>query len=235
MGLIKHGVGPEEGAIPRHGSWPEEWIGHIFDFPQEPITDHWRSITMRHSVKLLLPATILALTACGKGDTAAKTSEGESAVQVPQGSGETATTIHLVVDGGPHAGTYDAKSSDLTCTYGFAGKGSWGNQYSVMGKPANEFSSLQLIVPDAKDAADGTDKFIITVGFGELMKPSWSEHTINTGASLSGASDEGKKEGSGTITVEDRGKTGKVSFKGKTKDNVGLEGTIDCHQLMRGE
>jgi hypothetical protein len=190
---------------------------------------------MHHSVKLLLPAAILALAACGKGDTAAKTEDGESAVQVPQGSGGTATTIHLVVEGGPHAGTYDAKSSDLTCTYGFAGKGSWGNQYSVTGKSANEFSSLQLIVPDTKDAADGTDKFLITVGFGELMKPSWSEHTINTGATLGGVSDDVKKEGTGTITVEDKGKTGKVSFKGKTKDNVGLEGTIDCHQLMRSD
>ena len=95
--------------------------------------------------------------------------------------------------------------------------------------------SLQLIVPDAKDAADGTDKFLITVGFGELMKPSWSEHTINTGATLHGVSDDVKKEGTGTITVEDKGKTGKVTFKGKTKDNVGLEGTIDCQQLMRSE
>jgi hypothetical protein len=34
---------------------------------------------------------------------------------------------------------------------------------------------------------------------------------------------------------EDKGKSGKVSFKGKTKDNVSLEGTIDCHQVMRGE
>jgi len=151
------------------------------------------------------------------------------------GSGGTATTIHLVVSGGPHAGTYDAKSENITCTYGFAGKGSWGNQYSVQGKPANEFSSLQLIVPDTKDAADGTDKFLITAGFGDLLKPSWSEHTINTGASLGGGSDNVKKEGSGTITVDDKGKTGKVTFKGKTKDNVGLEGTIDCHQLMRSE
>jgi hypothetical protein len=190
---------------------------------------------MHASMRLFLPATVLALAACGKNDSAAQAGGDESAIQTPKGSGGTATTIHLVVDGGPHAGTYDAKSENLTCTYGFAGKGSWGNQYSVQGKGANEFSSLQLIVPDTKDAADGTDKFLITVGFGELMKPTWSEHTINTGASLGGVSDDVKKEGSGTITIEDKGKTGKVSFKGKTKDNVGLEGTIDCHQLMRSE
>jgi hypothetical protein len=190
---------------------------------------------MHLSMRRFLPAAVLALAACGKNDSAPQAGEGESAVQVPMGSGGTATTIHLVVSGGPHAGTYDAKSDDITCTYGFAGKGSWGNQYSVQGKPGNEFSSLQLIVPDTKDAADGTDKFLITVGFGDLLKPTWSEHTINTGASLGGGSGDVKKEGSGTITVDDKGKTGKVTFKGKTKDNVGLEGTIDCHQLMRSE
>lgn len=182
---------------------------------------------MRHSVDLLLPAAVLALAACGKGDTAMRAAGGESTVQAPQATGPTATTLHLVVGGGPHAGTYDAKSHDITCTYGFAGKGSWGNQYSVTGKKPNEFSSLQLIVPDTKDAADGTDKFLITAAFGELMQPGYTDHTINT--------TKDNKEGSGTITVDDKGKTGKVSFKGKTKDNVTLEGTIDCHQLMRGD
>ena len=135
---------------------------------------------MRHSVDLLLPAAVLALAACGKGDTATRAAGGESTVQAPQATGPTATTLHLVVGGGPHAGTYDAKSHDITCTYGFAGKGSWGNQYSVTGKKPNEFSSLQLIVPDTKDAADGTDKFLITAAFGELMQPGYTDHTINT-------------------------------------------------------
>jgi hypothetical protein len=194
---------------------------------------------MRHSVKLLLPVTILAFAACGKGDTAAKTADGESdggsAVQVPPSTGAAATTIHLVVQGGPHAGTYDAKSSDITCSYGLAGKGAWGNQYSVTGKKPTEFSSLQLIVPNAKGAAGGTNKFLLTAGFGQLMQPGYSEHTINTGASLAGQSEKVTGEGTGTITVEDKGTTGKVTFKGKTKDDVGLEGTIDCHQLLRNE
>jgi hypothetical protein len=67
------------------------------------------------------------------------------------------------------------------------------------------------------------------------MQPTWSEHTINTGASLSGVSDDVKKEGTGTIRVEDRRKSGKVTFQAKTNDNVSLEGTIDCHQVMRSE
>ena len=183
-----------------------------------------------------LPIMTFALGACGGGGDNANNGDGEaSTISTPKGSGGTATTIHLVIGGGPHAGTYDAKSDNLTCTYGFAGPGSWGNQYSVTGKKPSEFSSLQLIVPDTKDAADGTDRFMMTAGFGELLQPGYTEYTINTGASLSGTSDDVKKEGSGTITVDDKGKSGKVTFKGKTKENVTLEGTIDCHQLMRGE
>ena len=183
---------------------------------------------MPRSLSACLSALTFVLSSCGgaKDDSAEKANGEGSIVRAPTAGG-TATTIHLVIGGGPHAGTYDAKSDDITCTYGFAGKGSWGNQYSVTGKKGTEFSSLQLIVPDAKDAADGTDKFLMTAAFGELMQPSYSEHTINT--------TKENREGSGTITVDDKGKTGKVTFKGTTKDNVTLDGTIDCHQLMRSE
>ena len=191
---------------------------------------------MHLPVTATLGALCLALVSCGGSeDRPGQQAESNSRVETPAGSGGKATTIHLVVGGGPHAGTYDATSDNLTCTYGFAGPGSWGNQYSVTGKSPQEFSSLQLIVPDTKDAADGTDRFLMTAGFGELMKPGYTEYTINTGAGLGGSSENVKKEGSGTITVDDKGKSGKVTFKGKTKDNVTLDGTIDCHQVMRGE
>jgi hypothetical protein len=176
---------------------------------------------------LLLPCFFVSLSGCGGGDKTARSDAAGSPGTVSNG-GATATTIHVVIGGGKHAGTYDAKSSEITCTHGFAGPGSWGNQYSVTGKKADEFSSLQLIVPDTKDAADGTDKFLVTVAFGELLQPSFTDYTINT----QGGS---KKAGSGTVTVDDRGKTGKVVFKGKTAEGVTLEGTIDCHQLMRGQ
>ncbi len=183
---------------------------------------------MRHSVNLLLPMVVLALAACGKSDTVARSDDGGTTARVPEATGKTATTIHLVVQGGPHAGTYDATSSDITCTYGFAGPGSWGNQYSVTGKRPNEFSSLQLIVADAKDAADGTDEFLMTIGFGELFKEGYSEHVIDTQKELN-------QKGSGTIQVDDRKTGGKVTFEGKAQDGATLEGTIDCLRMMRSE
>lgn len=188
---------------------------------------------MRYSATSLLSACMF-LAACGGADSEANV-DADSAPQASASSGgQPATTIHLVVGGGPHAGTYDATSADITCSYGFAGPGSWGNQYSVSDKGPNEFSSLQLIVPDTKDAADGTETFLLTAGFGSMTDPGYTEHTINTGAKLGGADPNAERKGSGTITVDDNGQTGKVTFKGTTEDNVTLEGTIDCHRLMRG-
>src|SRR5687768_3720807 len=63
-----------------------------------------------------------------------------------------------------------------TCTHGFA----WGNQYSVAGRKRNELSSLQLIVPNARDAADGTGDFLLSAGFGDLMRQGYVEYRINT-------------------------------------------------------
>jgi hypothetical protein len=183
---------------------------------------------MRHSPCLVVSTLLVTLAACGKGEPDARSSADAPQVEA-SGTGPVATTIHLVIGGGEHAGTYDAKSNDITCTYGFAGPGSWGNQYSVTGKKPTEFSSLQLIVPNTKDAADGTNELLMTIGFGELFKPGYSEHVIDTRKTAS------SKKGSGTITVDDRKTGGKVSFKGKAEDGATLEGTIDCHQMMRGD
>ena len=192
---------------------------------------------MRKSAASILSACIF-LAACGGGDDetgASETSLDGSTPEAPAASGgQPATTIHLVVGGGPHAGTYDVTSADVTCSYGFAGPGSWGNQYSVTDKNPGEFSSLQLIAPDTEDAADGTQTFRLTAGFGSMLNPGYSEHTIDTGATLGGTDSSREHSGTGTVTVDDRGQSGNVTFTGTTEDNVTLEGTIDCHRLMRG-
>lgn len=188
---------------------------------------------MRYPAASLLSACMF-LAACGGGDNEGNGEAGGAPQASGSSGGQPATTIHLVVGGGPHAGTYDVTSADITCSYGFAGPGSWGNQYSVSDKKPNEFSSLQLIVPDTKDAADGSETFLLTAGFGSMLEAGYTEHTINTGAKLGGADPDMEHKGSGTITVDDKGQTGKVTFKGTTQDNVTLEGTIDCHRLMRG-
>ncbi len=137
-------------------------------------------------------------------------------------------TAHLVVTGGPNAGTYDAQSDKGGCSAGLTGAGSWGNQLSQpKEKDPAKFNSLQLIVPDAKKAASGGKEFFIMFRFGSIMGKN-TEYTVETRPA------EAKKKGSGTVTVEDKGATGKVSFSVTSAEGYKFEGAIDCKSVMRG-
>jgi hypothetical protein len=135
--------------------------------------------------------------------------------------------IHLEVTGGANAGIYDVVMKGGGCSYGLAGDNAWGNQYSEDTKDSKQFSSLQLVVPDAKAAANGTSAFQLTAQFGPLFGGDGHSYDVNT------RSNAGTKSGSGTVTVQDQGKTGKVTFDAKTVNGVGLKGTIDCQSVMR--
>ncbi len=137
-------------------------------------------------------------------------------------------TAHLVVTGGPNAGTYDAQTDKGGCPAGLTGAGSWGSQLSQpKEKDPAKFNSLQLIVPDAKQAAAGGKEFFILFRFGSIMGQ-------NTAYTVETRSTEAKKKGSGTVTVDDKGATGKVSFNVTSAEGYKFEGTIDCKTVMRG-
>jgi hypothetical protein len=67
----------------------------------------------------------------------------------------------------------------------------------------------------------------MTVQFGPLFGSGGHSYDVNTRPESS------NKGGSGTVTVQDQGSTGKVTFDAKSKDGVGLKGTIDCQDVMR--
>lgn len=132
-------------------------------------------------------------------------------------------TIHVVITGGPNAGTYDGSTDRGGCSAGLTGHGSWGNQYSLV-KENNPkvLNSIQLIVPDAKEAAKGTHNFFLNVAFGRITARV-AEYKIETE----------KKSGSGTVTVNDKGATAIVTFDATTATGVRLAGTIDCKSVQR--
>ncbi|HEU0016425.1 MAG TPA: hypothetical protein VFQ45_22285 [Longimicrobium sp.] len=190
--------------------------------------------------RCLTPLLYLALAAgaaaCGGDDSAdgdaAATKEAAPAGQnapaaTPAAAGKVNSEIDLTVTGGPHAGNYRAAATSGGCSYGFAGEGTWGNQYSEDTQDPRKFSSLQLIVPDAKGAAGGTSQFKMTVQFGQLFGGDGASYDIDT------RPDANTPQGEGTLTVEDRGSSGTVRFDGKTRDGVGLKGTINCHTVAR--
>ena len=191
--------------------------------------DRLTAMPINHARTLVAAFALLALTAaCSKESaTADSTGAASAAATSDASSGASKGKIHLEVTGGANAGTYDVEMKDAGCSYGLAGEHAWGNQYSIDTTDPKQFSSLQLVVPDAKAAANGTSTFQMTVQFGPLFGSGGNSYDVNT------RSDASNKGGSGTVTVQDQGSTGKVTFDAKSKDGVGLKGTIDCQDVMR--
>ena len=133
-----------------------------------------------------------------------------------------ATTISLEVGAGPHQGSYQVSSQDVTCTYGYAGEGLWGNQYSIDASSAETFSSLQLIV-DTRKATEGTGEFLTTLSFGPLFTPQSTSYTIDTANDV----------GSGFLTLDDRGGSATVHISGESGEGIPFEATIECHRVLR--
>jgi hypothetical protein len=134
-------------------------------------------------------------------------------------------TVHVVITGGAHAGTYDGSTDRGGCSAGMTGKGSFGNQYSLPKEnDPKVLNSVQIIVPDAKAAANGTHNFFLNVAFGRIFKRV-AEYKV----------EPEKKVGTGTVTVHDKGSTATISFDAKTADGVHLVGTVDCKSVLRAQ
>jgi hypothetical protein len=136
-------------------------------------------------------------------------------------------TVHVVIGGGPMAGTYDASETKGGCSTGANGPGSWGNAFSNPKAGAKEIGALSLIVPDAKAAAAGTKQFMLQLRIGSILSPSNVAYTIETRPA------EKSQQGEGTVRVADAGATAKVTLDGKTKDGIGVTATIDCKTVVR--
>lgn len=171
--------------------------------------------------RIILFATTLFLFACNNSSSNSSkeslSTEKSSSREQPAAM---ASEIKVTLTGGANAGIYTVTSANPTCSMGLTGKNSFGNQYSVEGKKANELSSVQMIIDDADAAKKGTDKFMITISFGELFKGKSYEIKENSG--------------SGTATLSESGSTKTVSVEGKTKDGVGISATIICNSVLNG-
>jgi len=191
--------------------------------------DRLPPMPINHARALVAAFALLALTAACSKESATADSTGAATATAANdaSSGASKGKIHLEVTGGANAGTYDVEMKDTGCSYGLAGEHAWGNQYSIDTNDPKAFSSLQLVVPDTRAAASGTSNFQMTVQFGPLFGNGGHSYDVNTRPESS------SKGGSGTVTVQDQGKTGKVTFDAKSKDGVGLKGTIDCQDVVR--
>jgi len=128
------------------------------------------------------------------------------------------TTVNVTLTGGAHAGTYTG-TADPLCSFGLAGEGVWGTQYSVFeGIAAGQLSSLQLIYnPDGAQLQT-------TVGIGPIFDTAngYTEYEITY--QYEGHNDSG----TGTVQVTDGGSTAVLHVTGATADGVGVDATINC-------
>jgi len=173
----------------------------------------------------------LALAGCDErkvsnSDPVPTTGAREEPGVIDSGPASLSAMIQLNVTGGPMAGQYSAEVAQGGCTAGLANPGSWANQYVVDTQDPRTFSSLQLLVPNA-EGRGASDQFMMTVTFGPVQEP--TEFHVET------RGDAGNRSGSGTVLVEDNGNSGKVVFDARTADGVGLQGTITCRSVIRGE
>ena len=171
-------------------------------------------------------AGMLALSACSTNE-GGETDTGAPAAAAPASSsaepaGGGATSMRVVLTGGPKPGSYDKQSADPTCTVGYAAAGGWGNAANDLDDTSG-LIGIDLVVPKPEAAKSGTSDFMMTVYVDDRNDPK-NQFTINPPSD----------RGSGTATIDDRGSTARVTVRGTTKEGVGVDATIECRQVLRG-
>ena len=191
---------------------------------------------MRLFRSTVAPAVVLAfiLAACGGGTastdepdpgtdgdpTVAATDDGATDGNGSAGNGgDAAASVEVTVTGGAFEGTYSGSVPDGGCSRGATGDNTFGLQYST--DENVELSSLQLIVNDADAATSGeTDDFMTTLTFGDLL----------SGTSVDIEPPE--SNGSGTVSIDDRGDTATITIEGETSDGAAIDATVECHSVF---
>lgn len=173
------------------------------------------------------PTTGAATSTTATNSTAAipSTVQGNPGRVDSRGSGN-ASIIDVVVTGGPHAGTYQRRSSNATCSANLTGNGSWGNQYSDP-DINDSLSSLQLIVDNQTEGADGTSKFLTTFTFGDILSPTSTKYEYDGRA-------DSRKSQSGIVKIEGGDQNAKVTIHIEPEGGVKIDATIQCNEVVRG-
>lgn len=130
--------------------------------------------------------------------------------------------IHVVLTGGPNAGTYDVSSPTTTCSCNIMEGMAFGNQFSL--KDGTGVTSLQLIAPDRAKANAGTDVFYVKVAFGKrLVGPKYE---------LGKESMKVTEKANGTLKISTTANSTVATISGTTKDGVKMDIKLECFKLM---
>jgi len=162
-------------------------------------------ISMSHSVRALG----VALAVVGAG---------------PLSSQALTATTHVVIAGGPMAGSHDGESTRATaCSSGVDGRGVFSVQIADPRPAADKFSGLQLVAPNPM--ASGSSQFLVHVTFGAPGRT--TDYVVETRPT------ETALTGSGRVAVEDAGSTASVTFYGTTAKGIKFTGSVICKYVLR--
>ena len=135
-------------------------------------------------------------------------------------AGDGAASIEVSVTGGEFEGDYTGSVPDGGCSRGATGENTFGLQYST-DEAGVDIGSLQLVVNDAEAASSGgSDDFLMLIEFGELFAGTQME--VEPPA----------EQGSGTVSLDDRGDTATITLDVETAEGVGIAATVECHSVF---
>lgn len=182
--------------------------------------------TMKTHRLAFLSLLVVALVACGNADTDPSQDTAPAAGEPPAatpavGAGST-TTMRVVVTGGSKAGTWTKLQTSPNCTMGYADEGAFGVAANELDAGGDGLLGVDIIVPDAANAASGTPdfRFIAYIGGSDTA----NQLEIHPK----------KNKGSGTASVERRGRAATVTVRGRTADGVEIDASVECSTVLGG-
>jgi hypothetical protein len=172
-------------------------------------------------------ATPGATATSGATNTPAATTGAPSPVSSVAAGGD---IVHVVLTGGPAAGTYSSAVDDPHCTLGLIGPGAWGVQWSIADAAAGQISSVQLVLAakgheDDENAMFKGTALLLSVTVGSLMD--------GTTFDVDDKTDDSQDKGSGSAQVQDSGSAAVIHAIGTTKDGVKIDATVNCPTVSR--
>jgi hypothetical protein len=133
------------------------------------------------------------------------------------------------VSGGPHAGEYTLRNSDVPCEITAEKPPHPKHQFSVTlggftpSKDPAKLTLLMVIVPDA-DLRGANRSFFTSINFGDVSRGTQYNAETRPGEKLGG---------SGSVTVAPHGQDATVTFDVKSAEGVTYKGTILCTAVSR--
>ena len=175
----------------------------------------------RSSIVVVSLGLCAAMVGCGSSSTASNPGASNSGPNSPIAvAGGDAVDIHVVVTGGPTPGTFDVKS-DKACQVAMSAK-TWNAGYAGDINATTGLSVFNFGVDASKNPALITVA-VIANGYGSF------QYNVST------IVPELAKGSSGTATVNDHGgNSADFTFQSKTGEGYEVDGTVKCHQIIRG-